>query len=152
MAGNLFTTTIFGSALGSVGGSLGGGLAQSVFGQGQPQTATEAQMMAERQMMVQQSQQLFSHRTYAQGIQLTREAVQDTQERLTASIFNNAFTSEVSSSPLFLKRKWFLKPYSKESFNDMTSEPVIKDILPGSYKLNKEQVKERIKEHMAVLV
>jgi len=41
-----------------------------------------------------------------------------------------------------------VKRYSDESFKDMTAKPIIKDILPGSYKLSKDEINDRIKEHL----
>jgi len=48
-------------------------------------------------------------------------------------------------------RKKF-KEYSKAEFREMGKSPVIKEILSGMTKLNKEQIKERIEEHLAVAV
>lgn len=44
-------------------------------------------------------------------------------------------------------RKEFSK-FSKEEFRDVSKEPMIKDILSGMTKLNKEQIIRRIKEHL----
>lgn len=46
-------------------------------------------------------------------------------------------------------RKKF-KEYSKAEFREMGNKPVIKEILEGMTNLNKEQIKERIEEHLAV--
>ncbi len=48
-------------------------------------------------------------------------------------------------------RKEF-KKYSKEEFRDMSKEPVIKDILTGTHKMNAEEMKDRIQEHVDELV
>lgn len=42
------------------------------------------------------------------------------------------------------------KEYSKVEFREVGSSPVIKDILSGMTKLNKEEIKDRIAEHLAV--
>lgn len=44
-------------------------------------------------------------------------------------------------------RKEFSK-FSKEEFRNVSKEPMIKDILSGMTKLNKEQIIKRIKEHL----
>lgn len=46
-------------------------------------------------------------------------------------------------------RKRF-KEHSKAEFREMGNKPVIKDILSGMTKLNKEEIKSRIAEHLAV--
>ena len=38
--------------------------------------------------------------------------------------------------------------FSKEEFRNISNEPMIKDILSGMTKLNKEQIMLRIKEHL----
>ena len=140
---------IFQSGLAQAFGGLGGVAEQ----QRAAQTATEAQMTAERQLMAQQQGALmmpgstnndiniYRHQSYGQSIRLTQEA-------LMASVFNNAFGTPQKA--VYQPSKY--KTYSSEKFNNMTSEPVIKDILPGSYKLNKEEAKNRIREHVEALV
>jgi hypothetical protein len=44
-------------------------------------------------------------------------------------------------------RKSF-KEYSKEEFREMGSKPVVKEILTGLTKLNKEEIVERIREYL----
>lgn len=43
------------------------------------------------------------------------------------------------------------KEYTKAEFRGMGSKPVIKEILSGMTKLNKEEIKERIAEHLALV-
>lgn len=44
-------------------------------------------------------------------------------------------------------RKAF-KEYSKEEFRKLGKDPMVKDILTGTVKLDKDQIIERIKEHV----
>ena len=67
-----------------------------------------------------------------------------TRERIEAMLFGQGLPE--------LLNKIEYKKYSDEKFDDMTKEPIIKDILPGSYKMTKEQAKDRIKEHLDRLV
>lgn len=43
------------------------------------------------------------------------------------------------------------KEYTKEEFRSMGKSPVVKEILSGMTKLNKEQIKDRIAEHLATV-
>jgi len=40
------------------------------------------------------------------------------------------------------------KKYSKEDFRSLPKEPLVKEILSGSIKLEKQQIKDRIQEHL----
>lgn len=44
-------------------------------------------------------------------------------------------------------RKEF-KKYTKAEFREISNKPVIKEILSGMTKLNKDQIKERIAQHL----
>ena len=43
------------------------------------------------------------------------------------------------------------KEYSKAEFREIGNRPVIKDILSGMTELNKEEIKDRIAEHLAAV-
>lgn len=40
------------------------------------------------------------------------------------------------------------KQYTKTEFRELSNKPMIKDILSGMTKLNQDQIKDRIKEHL----
>lgn len=57
-------------------------------------------------------------------------------------------TSHLGTVKEFRKR---FKEYSKADFREMGNKPVVKDILSGMTKLNKDEIKERIAEHLATV-
>lgn len=44
-----------------------------------------------------------------------------------------------------------MKRFSDENFNKMGKKPVIKDVMIGAVKLDKEQIKNRVAEYVAAI-
>jgi len=78
-------------------------------------------------------------------------------DQYTEQIIENIMGTSLALHPDFLnishngQVKYFrknFKEYSKEEFRDMSNDPMVKEILQGSVKLSKEQIVDRIKEHL----
>ncbi len=84
---------------------------------------------------------------YAQGQnQLTN--IFNAASLFSQGVSDNSGMSYLGSVRVFRRE---FKEYSKAEFREISNKPVIKDILSGMTKLNKEEIKDRIAEYLTVV-
>lgn len=91
-----------------------------------------------------QSLQAQAQNSYADMLNIARSAL---EQGTAGGIMGVNPSSGMSHLGLVREFRRKFKEYSKAEFREVGSKPVIKDILSGMTKLNKEDIKDRIAEH-----